>query len=202
MKNKLKIHRLPALTGVLAVAGALALSACTTTTPSSPESSSSSAEQADVRVDENARAALNRLYDVAAGSRSLVQNAAGVLVFPKVVGGSLIVGAQRGQGVLLVNDRNAGYYTTTGASIGWQVGASSKTIIYVFNTQEALNKFRNSQGWQAGVDASVAIGRIGANGSIGSETFNKPVVAFIMNNQGVEGGVSLDGSKITRISAP
>ncbi|MBO1925873.1 hypothetical protein J4711_14520 [Staphylococcus epidermidis] len=41
--------------------------------------------------------------------------------------------------------------STTGASIGWQAGGQSKAVIYVFNTQEALDKFLNSNGWSVGL---------------------------------------------------
>ncbi len=56
-------------------------------------------------------------------------------------------------------------YSTTAGSIGFQAGGQSKAVIYVFNTREALEKFKNSKGWTAGVDATVAVGKIGANGS-------------------------------------
>ncbi|HWK61089.1 MAG TPA: YSC84-related protein [Eoetvoesiella sp.] len=176
------------------------LEGCTTTAPNSPKPESSSAQSADARIDADVQSTLNRLYDVAAGSRSMVQHAAGVLVFPKVYGGAFIVGAQHGQGALQIHGRVAGYYNTTGLSIGWQAGASSKAIVYVFNSAEALAHFRASNGWQVGADAKVAVGHIGANGSVDSQTLSQPVVSFVMNNAGLEGGVALDGAKITPVT--
>lgn len=72
-------------------------------------------------------------------------------------------------------------------------------MIYVFNTQDALNKFLASDGWSAGVDATVAVGRVGANGSVDTNTAETPVTGYVLNNMGLEAGVSLQGSKITRI---
>ena len=46
-----------------------------------------------------------------------------------------------------------GYYNTVAGSFGLQLGAQSKTIIILFIQQEALDKFRKSEGWKAGVDA-------------------------------------------------
>ena len=184
--------------GAVLVAGSALLAGCTTTSPDSAKPTSSTASNADTRVDADARATLNRLYSTVAGSRDVVQRAAGVLVFPKVIGGALIIGAEHGQGVLLEKGRTTGYYSTTGASIGWQAGAESKAVIYVFNTADALQRFKASKGWTVGADAVVAVGHVGANGSIDSQTANQPVVSFVMNNAGVEGGVSLNGSKITQ----
>lgn len=191
-------HRASVL-GVSGALGAFLLSACTVTEPSSPIPDASEATSASARIDADVSNTLQRLYQVAAGSRAMVQNAAGVLVFPRVLGGSLIIGGEHGQGALRVRGATVAYYSTTGASIGWQAGASSKAVVYVFNTQAALDEFRASDGWQVGADASVAIGHIGATGSIDTTTADQPVVAFVMNNAGVEGGVSLDGSKISRI---
>jgi hypothetical protein len=39
-------------------------------------------------------------------------------------------------------------------SFGFQFGAQAKTIILVFLDEEALKRFRASEGWKAGVDGS------------------------------------------------
>lgn len=72
-------------------------------------------------------------------------------------------------------------------------------MIYVFNTPAALDKFRNSKGWTAGADATVALATIGANGSVDTNTLRQPVVGFVLTNVGLEAGVSLSGAKITEI---
>lgn len=193
-----RIRRAPIALLTLALSGVL-VAGCTTTPAGIPAGDTSNAQSADARINSDARQTLDRLYRVVAGSRDMVAHAAGVLVFPSVIGGSLIIGAQHGQGALLIHGRNAGYYSTTGASIGFQAGAGSKAVIYVFNSAAALAKFQASNGWTAGADAVVAVGNIGANGSVDSRTVQQPVVSFVMNNAGVEGGVSVNGSKITKI---
>ena len=70
----------------------------------------------------------------------------------------------------------------------------------MFSTQESLDKFVNSNGWSGGVDATVAAGHIGANGSIDTQTIKAPVTSYVMTNTGLEAGVSLQGSKITRVT--
>ena len=123
-----------------------------------------------------------------------------MLIFPRVLSASFVVGGEHGEGVLRVNGQNAGYYSSTAGSIGFQAGAQSKAVVILFMTQEALNDFRNSSGWTVGADAEVAVANIGATGSIDSNTLTKPIIAFAMTNAGVAAGVSLNGTKIEPIA--
>ena len=113
-------------------------------------------------VDAQVDASLSKLYDAVPDSRELVAKSSGVLVFPSGVGASLGIGAEYGRGALRVGGRTQAYYSTTAGSIGFQAGAQSKAVIYLFTTQEALDKFRNSRGWTAGADATVAAATMGA----------------------------------------
>ena len=183
-----------AVVATMALAG-VAMVGCTTTKQSAQ--GSDSARQAS--LESQASSTLSRLYETAPGSREMIARAKGVLVFPAVVGGSFVVGVEHGKGVLRVANKEHSYYSTTGASIGWQAGGQSKAVIYVFMTQEALDKFINSNGWSGGVDATVAAGNVGANGSIDTTTITAPVISYVMTNTGLEAGVALQGSKITKI---
>ena len=183
-----------ALASALAVTG-LAMVACTTTKPGTESAPRMDSTTLNTRAD----ATLDRLYSTAPGSKELVARASGVLIFPSVVGGSFIVGAEHGRGVLRTGGKNHSYYSTTVGSVGWQIGAQSKAVVYVFNTPEALNKFVTSNGWAGGVDATVAVGKVGANGAIDTTSAQAPVVSFVLTNVGLEAGVSVQGSKISKI---
>lgn len=180
---------------VVGLAG-VAMVGCTTT----QESAQASPRSERASLESQANATLSRLYETAPGSREMIASAKGVLVFPAVIGGSFMIGVEHGEGVLRVANKAHSYYTTTGASIGWQAGGQSKAVIYVFSTQDALDKFVNGNGWSGGVDATVAAGHVGANGSIDTQTIKAPVTSFVMTNTGLEAGVSLQGSKITRVN--
>ena len=181
--------------------GGIAVVGCTTTRPQDQASSASSRASIDAQVD----AALSKLYDSARGSRELVASSKGVLVFPRaisaglMVGASMGIGAEYGRGALRAGGRTQAYYSTTAGSIGFQAGAQSKAVIYVFTTQAALDKFRSSKGWTAGADATVAAATFGANGSIDTNTIQQPVVGFVLTNVGLEAGVSISGAKISEI---
>jgi len=192
--NTQKLRTLATVTAI-AAAGVL-FAGCTTTRPGDSGTNTSSRASIDAQVD----ASLSKLYQTVPGSREMVSKSAGVLVFPSVVGASLGVGAAYGRGSLRTGGRTQAYYSTTAGSIGFQAGAQSKAVIYLFNTQEALTKFRNSKGWTAGADATVAVANIGANGSVDTNTVRQPVVGFVLTNVGLEAGVSISGAKISEIS--
>lgn len=175
---------------------ALSLAACTTTLPR--EDTTPAERRQD--INSAADAALERLYENALESRDLVQRAHGVLIFPRVLSASFVIGGEHGEGVLRVNNgQNAGYYSTTSGSIGFQAGAQSKAIVILFMSKEALDHFQSSNGWTVGADATVAVANIGANGRIDTNTMNEPIIAFAMTNAGLVAGVSLNGTKIERL---
>ncbi len=178
--------------GLLALASG-GLAACTATGPGGAPSPTAERREIDAEVD----ATLSKLYEAAPGSRELVQRASGVLVFPKVIRISLGVGGAHGDGALRSDGRTLGYYTVNAASIGLQAGAQSQAAIYLFMTPGSLQHFRASNGWTAGVDASVALATIGANGRVDTANTQQPVVAFVLTNAGLAAGVALEGAKVT-----
>ena len=182
---------------LLIAAGSLALltSACTTTSRSAAADDASKRQSIDAAVD----GALTQLYAQVPSAQPMVAKAQGVLVFPSVISAGFIVGGSYGQGALLERGRNRGYYSTATGSFGWLAGADSKAIYVLFMTEDALERFKASKGWTAGVDASVTMVRVGASLNIDTQTAQSPVVGFVLSNGGLMANLSLDGTKITRL---
>ncbi|MEO6986179.1 MAG: YSC84-related protein [Paralcaligenes sp.] len=195
MKQKLSTSRSKGLAVVAVALASLAFSGCTTTAPK--DQATAAQQRSDINT--NANTTLSRLYKSTPDARSLVERAKGVLVFPTVLSAGFVIAAEHGNGVLRVNGRNEGYYSTSAGSIGFQAGAQSKAIVLLFMTQEALNKFRNSNGWTVGADATVALANVGANGKIDTNTAQQSVVGFVLTNAGLMAGVSLEGAKIQKV---
>jgi lipid-binding SYLF domain-containing protein len=183
-------------TAALALGG-LALAGCTTTSNSGAQKTAGDSDERR-SIDADVDATIQRLYATVRGSRELVGKSRGVLVFPSVIQAGFVVGAQYGKGALRVGGGTVGYYSTTSASFGLQAGAQSKSLIFLFMTQDALDKFRSSDGWSAGADASVALVKMGANGTVDTTTATAPVEAFILTNAGLMADVSLAGTKVSR----
>jgi hypothetical protein len=148
-------------------------------------------------IDAQSREALARLKEQTSAGAELASRAAGVLVFPKVLKGGLVVGGEYGEGQLRVGGVPTRYYRLASASVGFQLGVQQKSVVILFMTPESLDHFRRSKGWKAGVDASVAIATLGAGDQIDTETARKPVIAFVFSNKGLMYNLTLEGSRIT-----
>ena len=179
--------------------GGLTIAGCTTTSEqhSATNESNTSKRQS---INSNVDTTMSRLYTTVSGSRELVAKARGVLVFPSIYQAGFIVGGQYGEGSLRVGGATVGYYSTVSGSFGLQAGAQSKAMIFLFMTQDALDKFRSSDGWAVGGDASVALVKMGANGAVDSNTATAPVEVFVLTNAGLMGDLSLQGTKVSRLN--
>jgi lipid-binding SYLF domain-containing protein len=71
--------------------------------------------------------------------------------------------------------------------------------VVLFLTSEALDRFRDSDGWEAGVDGSIALIEFGAAEEISSNSIKEPVVGFIFSNRGLMYNLTFEGSKMTEI---
>lgn len=181
------------LAGASAAAGTI-LAGCTTTgsAPSDPAARRAS-------INSGVDRALGDLYKQVQGANELVSRARGVLVFPSFVQAGFIIGGGSGEGALREGGSTTGFYRMTTASVGWLAGAQSVAIVYLFNTTDALAKFKASSGWQAGVDASVSVLNVGASARVDTASASQAVSAFVMTNAGLMASASLDGSRITRL---
>ena len=149
-------------------------------------------------IDEQVDTALVSFQRQFAGARGLLKSAAGVLVFPKVYKAGIVVGGEYGEGALRIRGRTVEYYTTAAASLGLQLGAQKKTIIFLFMQQPVLERLRKGKGWKVGVDASVTLVDVGGGGATDSEQLNKPILGFVLGRSGLMYNLTLEGSKITK----
>ena len=145
-------------------------------------------------------ATLDRFYRQIPGARELGAKAAGVLVFPTVVKAGFGVGGEYGEGAMRVGGRTVGYYNTIAASVGFQLGAQARSVVIMFMAPAALAKFQGMDGWKVGVDGSVTLITVGAGGSIDTDKITSPVIGFILDSKGLMYNLTLEGSKISRIS--
>jgi lipid-binding SYLF domain-containing protein len=173
---------------VLVVLGALVLFAAAGANAASKE-----------ELDAEVRQALEAFYKHTSAGKELAQKASGMLVFPSVIKAGIGIGGEYGEGSLLIKGKPAAYYSTASASIGFQLGAQARTQIVLFMNETVLTAFRNSKGWQAGVDGSVALVTLGAGGAIDTQTAKEPIIGFIFSNKGLMYNLTFEGSKITKL---
>ncbi len=144
-------------------------------------------------------ATLERFYQETPGGKNLLKSAKGALVFPGVYKAGIGLGGEYGEGALQVNGKTVDYYSTAAASLGLQLGVQKKSIVILFMDKTTLDNFRASSGWKAGVDASIAIVKVGADGAMDTSELNKPILGFVFGQKGLMYNLTLEGAKFTKL---
>ncbi|NJD56152.1 MAG: hypothetical protein FIA94_07090 [Nitrospirae bacterium] len=150
-------------------------------------------------IDASVTAAMARFGKDIKGGTEYLKAAKGVLVIPNVTKAALVVGGQYGQGALQVGGKTVRYYSITAGSLGWQIGAEQYDLVILFMTEDALNKFQKSEGWEAGVDAEVTLIQVGADLTVATLRSQHPIAGFVFDQKGLMAGISVRGAKFTPI---
>jgi lipid-binding SYLF domain-containing protein len=150
-------------------------------------------------ISREAKQALHQLYSTSPAARHLAGRAKGILVFPSIIKGGFMVGAQHGDGALFSHGRAVGYYKTVAASYGLQAGIQKFGYALFFMTDRDLAYLHKSGGWEIGTGPSVVIVDAGMAKTLTTTTLRKGVYAFAFGQRGLMAGLGLQGSKITEI---
>ena len=150
-------------------------------------------------IDSDVDAALKKLYSRQPSAKALAAQAKGILVFPSIVKGGLLIGGQYGEGALRIKGKTAGYFNTVAASYGLQIGAQKFGYALFFMSDSALKYIEKSDGWEIGVGPSIVIVDEGMAKSLTTTTAKSEIYAFFFDQKGLMAGMGLQGTKITRI---
>ncbi|ANK81472.1 MAG: twin-arginine translocation pathway signal protein [Rhizobiales bacterium NRL2] len=147
----------------------------------------------------DAEQALQALYKTSPVAESISRKAKAVLVFPNVVKAGLVFGGSYGEGVLMQDSRVVDYYNSVTASFGFQAGAQSYGYAVFLMNDEAVDYLRTSEGWEIGVGPTVVLVNEGAAKNLSTSTLKDDAYAFIFSQQGLMAGVSIEGTKVSKI---
>lgn len=178
----------------LRLIGTLAASVMLLTGWLSSPASAASAKELDAGVDD----AIEKFEQEVKGGKSFMDSSKGMLVFPRVLKGGAGFGGEYGEGAFRIGGKTVDYYSMLQGSFGFQLGGEIKTVYLVFLDEGALKRFRESEGWKAGVDGSVSLVTLGAGGTIDTNNLKDPIVAFVLGQKGLMYNLSLEGTKFTK----
>ncbi len=181
----------------LAVVFALTAVGCTAKPAESPASDQAQPTQQQVIVD-RATAAVKRLRSQArfAVMDKLLAKAKAVLIFPKLIKASLIVGGEGGNGVMLVRGDDGSwsspaFYSLGAPSVGLQAGFRESTaVLFVMNELTMETLLHSSM--TLGAQTSATLGHVGERGLTEGEMIRKDIYV-LTESGGAFAGVSLDG---------
>ena len=193
--KKMKVRRVGISRGNLIILTVIILMALCVVIFQSDDAYAATAREIDVSVN----VTLEKFHKDVKGAKAYLKTAKGVLVFPNVYKAGFGIGGEYGEGALRIGGKTVDYYSTVAGSFGFQLGAQKKTLILVFMQKGALNSFRESNGWKAGVDGSVALVTVGIGGSIDTTNIKDPIVAFAFDQKGLMYNLTIEGSKFSKL---
>ena len=136
-------------------------------------------------------------YEVPA---TLMRNCYAVAIIPGVRRAGLVIGVQRGKGVLLARGAKGGwsrplFITLSGASIGWQVGIQSSDVVLFFRTRDSVEHVLNGK-YTLGVDASLAAGSLGRSAAAVTDSDLTAEIYSYARSRGIFAGLAVQGAAL------
>jgi lipid-binding SYLF domain-containing protein len=150
-------------------------------------------------LDKDSKQALHTLYQIQPLAKRLSRTAKAVLVFPNIVKAGLIFGGSYGEGELLEGSKVVDYYNSVTGSWGLQAGAQSYGYAVFLMTDKAVHYVEKTNGWEIGVGPTVVVVDEGVAKNLSTSSLQDDSYAFIFSQQGLMAGVSIEGTKISRI---
>ena len=147
----------------------------------------------------DAKQSLETLYRINPTAQAISKKTKAVLVFPNIVKAGLIFGGAYGEGVLMKGGSVADYYNSISGSWGLQAGAQSYGYAVFLMTDKAVSYLNRTDGWELGVGPTVVLVDEGAAKNLSTSTLKDDAYAFIYSQQGLMGGISIEGTKVSKI---
>jgi lipid-binding SYLF domain-containing protein len=131
---------------------------------------------------------------------AILGKAEGVAVFPSTIKAGLVVGGQRGRGILSARSESGtwsapAFLTLTGGSIGLQIGAQATDLVLVIMNRRGLENLVRNQ-FKVGADAGVAAGPVGRDAQASTDIQMRAQILSYSRARGLFAGVTINGSTI------
>ena len=130
---------------------------------------------------------------------AIIDMAQAVVVIPSTVKGALLIGGQRGKGVMSVKSAAGwsapAFVTLTGGSVGFQIGGQASDIVLVVVNERGITNLTQNT-FKIGGDASVAAGPVGREATASTDYKLQAHILSYSRARGLFAGISLAGSTI------
>ena len=150
-------------------------------------------------IDASVDVALEQFQKDVPGAKDLIKKAKGILVFPHMMKGGFVIGAEYGEGALRIEGKTVDYYNMINGSLGFQLGGQTRRIYILFMDVSPLKDFRLDPEWLGGANASGVFVTTGAEGSVDTMKTNQPIMTFVLDQKGLMYNLNLEVGKINKI---
>ena len=150
-------------------------------------------------IDAQSKQALDMLLSENSAARAVSSQSRAVLIFPSIVKAGLGVGGAYGEGEMRRGVSVVDYYSSFTGSWGLQAGAQQYGYAVFLMNKEAEDYVSESDGWEIGVGPTVVLVNAGVAENLSTSTLKEDAYAFIFDQKGLMAGVSIEGTKITKL---
>jgi lipid-binding SYLF domain-containing protein len=152
---------------------------------------STEGDKHDLRTD--SQAAMKAFYADDNTLEPLIQKSYGYAILPTIAKGAVGVGGAYGKGEVFEQGAHVGYTSMSQASFGLQAGGQGYSELLVFQTKEALDKFKTGDFAISGSVSAVAA----TAGAAGVAKFDNGMAVFVRVNGGLMYEASIAGQKFS-----
>jgi lipid-binding SYLF domain-containing protein len=164
-----------------------------------------SAHAGDSRADKQkkirkmAQDTLQRLYAADPRAQAKIAGAAGYAVFSDIGVKILLAGSGKGHGIAVNNaTKQETFMKMLEVQAGLGVGVDKFRVVFVFETQDALDKFINS-GWEFGGSSSLAAKTGDKGGGLaGAVSVSDDVSMYQLTDKGIAAEITIKSSKYSK----
>ncbi|WP_026814168.1 lipid-binding SYLF domain-containing protein [Arenibacter certesii] len=130
-----------------------------------------------------------------AGLDLFFNNASGYVIFPNVGEGAFIVGGASGNGAVYENGILVGMADLKKLDVGLQAGGQTFTEIIFFETEDALNHFKQGKYEFSAEAKAIAL----EEGVAANANYNDGVVVFVIPKKGLMADLSVGGQRLAYV---
>lgn len=146
----------------------------------------------------------SRQSDTAQLFNAALRDARGIMIFPDVFEAAVGIGGQGGSGLMVTRDASGAwgypaFYRLSGGSVGVQLGAQSRDIIFLLMSDSSVRAVIDSPA-QFGIGAQATFGESGGGGGSSTNIKGADIIGFTKGS-GVFAGAALSGAYVNALGA-
>ena len=153
----------------------------------------------EINVD--SKEALIKFYNEVPNGKKFLANAKGYVIFPDVNEAGFFIGGKYGEGVLVINGEMTSYHSITAASMGFQMGMQTYSLIIAFTSDQALKNFiSDNDDWETEIDTKIIMAEWTTDDDVNEVDYGVSMVGFAFDSTGMMGKLSMEGTKFDSIN--
>jgi len=151
-------------------------------------------------INNDIKSALAEFYNEVPKGKNYLAKAKAYAVFPDITEAGFFFGGKYGEGALIIDNNIKSYYSITSASVGFQAGIQTYSLIIAFTSDAALQKFINDDDWETDIDFNFAMADWNNDEELDEVDFGSGMVGFVFDSTGMMGNFTMEGTQFERIT--